>query len=192
LRPNPNKMRRAFIPIAFPLPLVLGLVLALTGEIAIGASAGADPEDDLKAAAVLSFLRNSQWPATSDGALSVGVAGRASFERSLIRVLEGKWAGNRPIRAVAMKSGDETHCQLLYFATDNAAAIKSMLANTQALTIGETGRFLDYGGAISLSFADGHIGFEADLAAIARSGITISPSLMRLGQLRNGGKERTK
>jgi hypothetical protein len=172
-------MRNASIPIA------LLLALALTCAIAICGPGTSDPEDDLKAAAVLSFVRNSQWPATSDGALSVGVVGRVAFERSLTRVLEGKSAGNRPIRAIAVKPGDEIHCQLLYFATGNSAEIKSMLANTQALSIGETDRFLDYGGAISLSIADGHIEFEADLAAVARSGITISPSLMRLGQFRN-------
>jgi hypothetical protein len=178
-------MRTASISIGLPLALFLTAIVALHG------AAVSDPEDDLKAAAVLSFVRNSQWPATSDGAISVGVVGRVAFERALTRILEGKSAGNRPIRVVEVKGGNEARCQLLYFATDNSSEIKSMVASTQALTIGETDRFLDYGGAIDLFIADGHIEFESDLAAVARSGVTISPSLMRLGQLR-GAKGKKK
>lgn len=165
------------------------IVAALANGHSIGAS---DAEDVLKSAAVLGFLRYSEWPsATAGGAITVGVLGRSSFVQVLREYLDGKLVQNRPVRVVDFKD-DPRCCQLIYFATDHAPEIKQTLQAVphHVLTVGETGRFLDYGGAVNLFLEDGHIAFEASLSALNRAGVAISASLLRLGQIRDREKAR--
>ena len=53
-----------------------------------------------------------------------------------------------------------------------------------ALTIGETGRFLEDGGAVNLLFVDGHMSFEVSVEALDRAGVSISSTLLRYGQVK--------
>lgn len=174
--------------------LVAALVLGgLACQMPVAAS---EPEDELKAAIVLSFLRYSEWPAPAGGdpALTVGVLGRPSLVQTLRRVLGGKAVDNRPVKILEIKPGEDPHCcQILYLATGKPGEIKQALAGANAartLTIGETDRFLQFGGAVNLLIVDGRMGFEVSLEALERSGIIISSKLLRLGQLHSSGKGR--
>jgi hypothetical protein len=178
--------------VSFPLqPGRLIALFALLAVIAAGwaAPAASEPEDELKATAILSFLRYSEWPASADSAITVGVFGRSGFDQVLSRIVSGKSVNNRAIRVVEIKSGaDFRCCQLIYFATDKAADIKQGLSHAHALTIGEADRFLAYGGAIHLFIDEGHLGFEASLEAIERSGASVGSNLLRRGQILDKGK----
>jgi len=151
--------------------------------------AAASPEDELKSAAVLSFLRYSDWPAAPGGAITVGVFGRAAFAEALAHTLEGKLINNRPVRLVPVDPASDLHgFQMVYVAANKASDVRQILAATaaaNALAIGDTDRFLDYGGAIHLFLIDGHIGFEVNLETVGHTGVTISSSLLRLGQIRD-------
>lgn len=170
-------MRAARLAAALLLPLVVIRLAAST------------PEDELKSAAVLSFLRYSEWPATPGGAITVGVFGRAAFTQVLDRTLDGKLINNRPVRLVPVDLASDLHgVQLVYVAASKAAEVRQILSGSaaaHALAIGETDRFLDYGGAINLFLIDGHIGFEVNLEALERSGVTVSSRMLRLGQIRD-------
>jgi YfiR/HmsC-like len=152
------------------------------------------PEDELKAAVVLSFLRYAEWsqPAPVNNAITIGVLGRASFAHVLRRTLEAKSVQDRAIRVVELKTpADFPACQVIYFATDRATDIRPVLLGphpAHALTIGEAKGFLDEGGAINLLLVDGHMSFEVDRDALERSGISISSKLLRFGQIRGRGK----
>jgi prepilin-type processing-associated H-X9-DG protein len=160
--------------------------LALFGLL----GAASEPEDELKAATVLSFLRYSDWPnmAAADSPLTVGVLGRPALMETLHRILDGKSVKGRPIRIVEIKAAlDPRCCQVAYLAAAKTSEIKSVLSGMRAariLTIGESDHFLDYGGAVNLFFADGHIGFEASLEAIDRAGVNVSSTLLRYGQIK--------
>jgi len=167
---------------------------ALTAAMAAVAMTAGDPEDELKSVAVLSFLRYSDWPQTADGAVTVGVVGRPAFAQVLGRTLEGKSVANRPLRLAEITAATDLRCcQLIYVATAKSGEMHQVLANARGahtLTIGESDRFLEAGGAVSLFFVDGHIGFEASLEALDRAGITVSSNLLRLGQIRDLNKGR--
>src|SRR5450432_4427193 len=146
-----------------------------------------EPEDELKSATVLSFVRHSEWlQGVATGPIAIGVMGRPSMMRMLRRTLDGKLANNRVIRIVDAKtSADLNSCQLVYMATDNNNEVRQTLAGlraSHALTIGESDRFLEYGGAVNLLFVDGHMSFEVSLAAVDRAGVSISSTLLRYGQ----------
>jgi hypothetical protein len=178
--------------LTIPLPYRrLAALLALAGAFWLKRATGSEPEDELKATAVLSFLRYSEWPASTGGAVTVGVLGRPGFKQVLSRTIEGKSVNNRPIRVIEIKGAAGVRCcQLIYFATDKAEEIKQGLSNAHALTIGEADRFLDYGGAIHLFIDDGHLSFEASLDAIERSGTSVGSNLLRRGQIVERGKGR--
>jgi hypothetical protein len=164
--------------------------MALFGLLARSHATSSEPEDELKSAIVLSFLRYSEWPrsAAADTSLTVAVIGRPSLTLVLHRVLDGKVVNNRTVRVLATKSAaEQPGCQVLYVAGDRSADVRQALADarsTHALTIGESDRFLDYGGAVNLLLVDGHMSFEVNLQALAATGIEISSKLLRYGQIK--------
>ncbi|SPE40360.1 conserved exported hypothetical protein [Candidatus Sulfopaludibacter sp. SbA3] len=164
--------------------------LALFGLLAGSRAATSEPEDELKSAIVLSFLRYSEWPhrASAGTPLTVGVLGRTSFAQVLHRALDGKVVNDRAIRLLEIKSAGELQgCQVLYVASEKAVEIKPALAEAHsmhALTIGESDHFLEYGGAVNLLLVDGHMSFEVNLQALAGTGVEISSKLLRYGQIK--------
>jgi hypothetical protein len=163
--------------------VLLGLlcgVQILTGE----------PEDELKTATILTFIRNAEWPESgaSSRPVTIGVLGRTAQIKTLSRLLEGKSVNNRPIRVLEMKAAPEAQTfDVLYVAAGNTAEIKQALASARAghvLTIGGGERFLEYGGAVSLTIVDGHMSFEVSIKALDHAGVTISAKLLRYGQLK--------
>jgi hypothetical protein len=164
-----------------------GWIVLLAGfAFAVGA---AEPEDELRSATVLTFIRHSEWlQGAADGPITVGVMGRPSMIRTLRRTLDGKIANNRAIRVVDAKAPAELNsCQVLYVATDNNNEVRLALAGlraSHALTIGEAGRFLEYGGAVNLTIVDGHMSFEVSLEALDHAGVNVSSKLLRYGQVK--------
>ncbi len=167
--------------------LLAFLVLA---AVLPGGSPADEPQDELKAAVVLSFLRYGDWgPAlTANAAIKVGVVGRPGFAAALHHSLEGKSVNDHPVQVVELKNIVERCCQVIYFAGDKSAGIKAALqspALARVLTIGETRDFLDWGGAVNLFVLDGRMTFEVSLEALERCGVNISSRLLRFGQIRS-------
>jgi prepilin-type processing-associated H-X9-DG protein len=161
-------------------------VICLLAGIALRAS---EPEDELRAATVLTFIRHAEWLQTAPvGPIIIGIVGRPAMIQTLRRTLDGKTANNHAIRVLATTTApDLQSCHVLYLAMDNNKEVRQTLAgvhSAHALTIGETDRFLEYGGAVNLMFVDGHMSFEVSLEALERAGVSISSNLLRYGQLR--------
>ncbi len=167
----------------------LGAVLAACALFLAPLTAD-DPEEELRSAVVLSFLRYTTWksPLPAGGALAVGVLGRASLHKALQRRLEGKSVDNRVIHVVEVKSAAEPcHCQAIYIAINKRADVQQALKTARAvraLTIGESEKFLEYGGAVNLLVIDDQMSFEVSMEALEEGGIDISSRLLRLGQVR--------
>jgi hypothetical protein len=167
---------------------VLAAALLMAPNPSVGGPA--EGEDELKSVIVKNFLRYSTWPesALPAGPIIVGVIGRPSFAQVLHGLLDGKPVNGRLVQTVELKPGsDARQCQLIYIATDKSSEIKQILAGVRAartLAIGETDKFLEYGGAVNLLLLDGHMGFEVSLEALDRTGIEISSKLLRLGQVK--------
>ena len=161
--------------------------LALLPFLAIAPLTATEPEDELKSATVLTFIRHSEWRKDTAGPISVAVLGRPAMARTLRRSLEGRTASNRPIHIVdANASADLNACHVVYIASDNSKEVLQILAGlraSHALTIGESGRFLEFGGAVNLLIVDGHMSFEVSRDAIEHAGVTISSTLLRYGQV---------
>src|ERR1035441_7106484 len=151
----------------------MGLLAGLA--LAVGA---AEPEDELRSATVLTFVRHAEWlQGAGAGPITIGVVGRPSMIRLLRRTLDGKMANNRAVRVVdASTPAEQQLCQVLYVAKDNHNEVRQTLAalrGSHLLTIGETDRFLEYGGAVNLLIVEGHMSFEVSLEALDRAGVSI-------------------
>ncbi|HXB67527.1 MAG TPA: YfiR family protein [Candidatus Acidoferrales bacterium] len=168
----------------------LTLVLAAIGSSPGFSSPATTPEDELKSAVILTFLRYSEWPgrAVPDQPLTVGVLGRPGLVAMLRRTLEGKPVNNRTVRVIELKSPfDPQCCQVLFLGSGKASELQQALAGVRSspvLTIGDSDRFLEYGGAVSLMLVDGHMAFEVNMSALEQSGVAISSKLLRYGQVR--------
>jgi hypothetical protein len=153
-------------------------------------------EDELKCAALLAFVQNAHWPdpAAPGTPLTVGVVGRPAFLRWLHTAMDGKAVEGRPLRVEGVSLPIDPHlCQVVYFASDKPAEIKTALqalGPEHVLTVGENDRFLEQGGAVNLFLVDGHMAFEVSLGALDRSGVAISSKLLRFGQIRDLAKGR--
>jgi hypothetical protein len=149
-----------------------------------------DPEDELKAAVVLGFLRYAEWPKplANRTPITVGVSGRASFAPVLRRIVEGKVINNRGIRVVEISAvPDPACCHAIYFANDRSSEISRALRATETspvLTIGDSKELLELGGAVRLMIVDGRMTFEVGLDALQKSGVSISSKLLRFGRIR--------
>ena len=149
------------------------------------------PEDELKAAVLLSFLRYAEWPAPlpANSAIAIGVLGRASFAETLRRSLEGKAVNDHAIKVIELRTAaDAQPCQVVYFATERPSELTpASLASSapHALSMGESKGFLEAGGAVNLLLIDGRMSFEVSLDALDRCGVVISSKLLRFGRIQN-------
>jgi len=170
------------------------LLLAAWG---VPGAAPSRPEDELKAAVLLSFLRYAEWPTPlpPNGAIAIGVVGRAAFAATLRQSLEGKPVNDHTIKIVELKTAaDAQPCQVVYFAAERPSELTpaSLAANApHALSMGEAKGFLEAGGAVNLMLIDGRMSFEVSLDALDRSGVTISSKLLRFGRIQTRGKRGT-
>jgi len=146
------------------------------------------PEDLMKSAVVVSFLRYTRWPGGESAPIRVGVIGRREFAVALRRLLEGKSDGKRPYRLHELHSREEGRsCHLVYVAAGKDAEMRSALAalvHTGPLIMGEDHRFLDFGGDVNLLLVDGRVGFEFRRSIATAARFTISSRLLRFGQAR--------
>ena len=160
------------------------------------ASDAAEPEDELKAATVLAFLQNANGLDAEPGGsrITLGVLGRPAFFHVLSRTIEGKPVNGRPVHVVEVTHAFEPRCcQVLYVAADRHADIRRALEGAAAgniLTIGESSRFLDAGGAINIFLVDGHMAFEVSMAALDQCRVAVGSKLLRFGRVRDMPKQR--
>jgi prepilin-type processing-associated H-X9-DG protein len=167
-------------------PIRQGCCLALLSLFATVAPGATDPEDELKSATVLTFIRHAEWRADAAGPINVGVVGRPAMVRTLHRTLEGRIANSRTIHVIDVTPAvDLRACHVLYIASDNREFFQILgeARAPHALTIGESRRFLEAGGAVNLLMVDGHMSFEVNRDALERAGIAISSTLLRYGQV---------
>ena len=169
-----------------PGPSPVRLLLALVATLA--PLAAAEPEDELKAATVLSFLRHCEWSkAPAGGQLTLGILGRSAMVDALRRNVEGKTVNGRTVRVVPLRRASECpDCQAVYLANDNRGELKQQIAGLRLpglLVIGESEHLLDLGGAVSLFLVNGHMSFEVSQDALSAGGIAISSKLLRYGRV---------
>ncbi|MCX6941791.1 MAG: YfiR family protein [Verrucomicrobia bacterium] len=180
------------------------LALLLLGfALCVGAGRGDDAllAIKVKAAALLNFVRFTEWPdrsfAKPDAPLVIGVVGDDPIGPVLEKTFEGKTVGARAIRIVrfaATGPGKATaaqlrECHLLFVPKSENARIKEHIeavAGNATLTVSDAEGFCALGGMIELGMPDGKLKFSINRKAAEAAGLKLSAKFLQLGTIVEG------
>lgn len=183
--------RAAWVRRAHVAALALSLGLALL--VPVRAQAAAKDEYDVRAALLYNITRFVSWPDSTfedaGSAVVIGVLTPDPFGDKLERMLHGRrTAGDRPLRAVEVRSVDEARaCHVLFVceqAESRHAALLTALDTAPTLLVGET---LDFvrggGGAFSLWHDEGKVArieLHLNASEVEEAGLEVRSQLRRL------------
>jgi len=174
------------------------LAAALVAAAALGVATPAHatlPEQQLKAAFVLNFVRYVQWPERAWGArdapVTICVFGRDAIEAALGE-LSGRQVHGRAVRIRTGVSIDDSEgCHVAFIAASESRRVVQLLrslAGRPVLTVSDVDDFIDSGGAIGIVESDTRLQFEINRAALAQGQLTASSQLLKLARaVLNGG-----
>ncbi len=143
-------------------------------------------ESKVKAAFILNFIRFTEWPASSNGEIVVGVLGDDPYEGALEEILSGQSVGGRKIvvRHFSTAADVKSAHVIVVGITDTKTSQDALeqLKNHPTLTVGASSTFIDDGGMIRLLKEDGKIRFEINTTPAKFSHLTISSRLLSLAK----------
>jgi hypothetical protein len=160
-------------------------VLVLAPGAPVGAQASL--EYSVKAALLLNFARFIEWPdaafADARTPVSVCVFGDNPFGDALARALQGETVHNRSLVARQVTSqADSAPCHILFVPSgvESRARAAVQQPRSHAVTVGESPRFENMGGAVTLLLEDGRVRFKVNLRPVEARGIRISARMLQL------------
>lgn len=148
-------------------------------------------EEDVKAALLISFARFTEWP--DEGHVGqpvvIGIVGQEELQQSALKLAVGKTIHGRPIQVRSVRhAADVKLCQVVHFGTLQGKKLEELIqpaGDNAVLTMGESVRFLDAGGAVYVFQQDGRLSFEVSMRVLEQAKLTVSSKLLRLGYVRD-------
>lgn len=167
-------------------------VAALAAAAALGIATLSQanlPEQQLKAAFVLNFVRYVEWPERALGArdapIMICVFGRDAIE-SALSDLGGRQVHGRTVRIRTGAGIDDSEGCHVAFITEaesrRLVPILRSLAGRPVLTVSDIDDFIDSGGAIGIVNSDNRLQFEINRAALAQGQLKASSQLLKLAR----------
>jgi hypothetical protein len=147
-------------------------------------------DSDLKAAYIYNFAKFAEWPPGSfsgDAAsLVIGVLGNQAVASALERVVAGHTVNGHKVDVRAWSAtASIAGIHVLYIDGSQDAhldALTPALSTIGLLVIGESERFLSWGGTIRFVVAGDRLRFEVNTASAQRAGLTLSSQLLMLAK----------
>lgn len=174
--------------------LMVGAVLLLHATPLLPADAhGQTPEREyqIKASFLFRFLQFVEWPddafAEQPQQIVVGILGDDPFGAVLDQTLAGKTIGGKTLVVQRFADpGDVTNCHMLFVSASVDEHLSDVLQSLKAhpvLTVGESARFTQKGGAIKLFEFKNKVRFEINLEVAQRAGLKVSSKLLKLAKV---------
>lgn len=143
---------------------------------------------EVKAAMLYRFAQFMDWPTNqmtaTNAPLVFGIAGQDPFGASIDTVLKGQKIGQREILIERQPQPViPTNCHLLFLSNSLAGEADktiSALRTNAVLLVGESDDFTRKGGHVRLYLEESKIRFEINIAALERSGLKMSPQVLKL------------
>lgn len=162
----------------------------LCGSFGALAEERTSDEYQVKAAYLLNFAKFVEWPpgvfSGPDAPITLCVLGKNPFG-DMLDAIQGKIVNGRKVLVnLSMDVQSVKACQLLFVSASEEASLPSILKelkNTKILVTGDMQHFAQRGGVIGFVTRDMKIGFEINVDAARRSGITISSRLLSLARV---------
>lgn len=178
--------------------LIAILALAIKGSLVLGALPGAAAgsldlkaraEYEVRAAFLVTISKYTQWPdralPQAAGDFVVGVLGEDPFGAAL-EAIQGERVLGRKVVVVRFRGvADIRACQVLYFPKGQERhfpALRERLALQAVLTVGETPRFLELGGALFLFSEAERLRFIVDQRALDQAHLSMDAKALNLAK----------
>ncbi len=168
-----------------PSLLVLPACMALTTAAPLAAEQIPLPEYYAKARILRLLLDYVEWPAGAPNQpLVVGVLEPSPFGEHLPRALDKVIVrGGRPVQVRFLRGPSHVlGCDVLFIPEGADGALNAILRDLQGkavLTIADTPGFARRGVIVNLAITDSRVRLEVNLAAMRRSGLMISPQVLK-------------
>ncbi|MDR0996276.1 MAG: YfiR family protein [Zoogloeaceae bacterium] len=166
---------------------VPALVLALACVIVHGPAKAASEADTPGVAAIVAgIIHYTRWPAQRP-AIRICLAGHSNEFAKLEQITPVMEKAGRPVDIATLTDIAEAtvRCDLVYVGELSVPGINTLMdgiGGKPILSIGEFSNFCSQGGmfCLNLAKAAGEAPFAANLNAIGRSGLRVSPQVLRL------------
>lgn len=185
-----GKASRIVLAAARPFWLLAALaVVCAAVPIPAGVSDVPPDELDVKAAAVLNFIRLTRWtdiPGEVNRAeIPVCVLGNSEFGEAVRRTVTGKTVGSRTISFRIDPDPDPAHCRVLIVDAMRYSVARQVLnavRDAPVMTIGNGPGLVQLGGMFDLIVQDRRVQFDVGLEALRRSHLEVSARLLQLSR----------
>ena len=163
------------------------LSLLLAAVFLLPISRAQPTEHQLKAAVLGNVAKFVEWPeGKNNEPVIIGILGHDPFGNDLEAVLKSiKVKG----KSIGIKRSNELKdledCHILFVSAREASRTNELIQKIRKrpiLTVGEDTRFLDAGGAISLSTEQRKIQISINLPSASEAGLTVNPQLLSLAK----------
>lgn len=164
---------------------LLAAAIAVCG-VTILLRAQASLEYNVKAALLLNFARFIEWPESAFTAtresIDICVFAPNPFGDVLDRTLQAEKVGERSIAAREVRTAaDAASCHLLFIpagAEPRAVHLLHEAAGPHTVTVGESPRFEQMGGAVTFVLEAGRVRFNVNLGPVEERGVRISARML--------------
>ncbi len=148
-------------------------------------------ENQVKIKYLYNFARFVDWPDTvfpdPDTPITIGVIGEDPFGIDLNKTVEGKHIDGREFRIERFDCVENIeHCHILFLgmcSSNERHHILDQLNGVPILTVGDTDRFALDGGMINFIDVDQNVRFEINHEAAKRSGLILSPRILKMAKI---------
>lgn len=178
------------------LRLLVGATV-VAGCLAVNASAAAPaPEYRVKAVFLFQFAQFVEWPgtdvATNASPFAICVLGDDPFHQYLDETVQGEAIKGRQLTVRRYRQVEELrNCNILFIAQseiDRLDSILGVLRGESVLTVSDSARFAERGGAIQFVTANNKIKLRINAGAAKAAELTISSKLLGLADIVKTGQ----
>jgi hypothetical protein len=144
-------------------------------------------EYSVKAALLLNFARFIEWPdrafASPRAPIIICVFAPNPFGESLDRALDGETVSGRIVSTRDVRTpADSAGCHMLFVPEGSESRAAALVRNggPHTVTVGESHRFEELGGAVSFVLEGGRVRFNVNLKPVEERGVRISARMLKL------------
>jgi hypothetical protein len=148
-------------------------------------------EQEVKASFIYTVAKFVEWPESAFGApeapMVFAILGDELIGDALERVVDGKSVNGHPVTVRRATTLDDlAGCHVLFLGRLEGPRLQDILGRLQGLhvlTVSESERFVRDGGVLGLLLDQNMVRFEVNVDAAARSRLSISSKILRLGKV---------
>lgn len=167
------------------------MVCLIAPPLLAGFSGSQVDEYQVKAAFLLNFVRFVDWPPTAFESASspivIGIVGEDPFGDEIDRLVEHKTVNGHAVEIRRFHDWKSLgKCHVLFVSGSDrqqAAKVIDAVRRSAVMTVGEAEGFAQAGGICNFTREGARIGFEINVNAATRAGLTLSSRLLALARI---------